>query len=353
MEYCAKRWQTKEGTYQLKRRRLLPDVRDPPEQGDAAVDMKDIWSLHGWHGWLLHGGRDAMRGWEGRDLFHLFCEFSLAVLVGVGLFCVCLFVYFFWALPLKILHSISVSHLWQISSSWPTMSRASSAMQEKTKIFGHMRISGWAPSPLPWDWAIWIARARCRPFPQHYIKSGGRWHLEEGHKVHERSTTWSADRSAVLAMNWEGTTDLLTAQDHSEHSSRVSHANTQGEWCLCSRALVPGSSTLPQSTIDVTSNGRQHRSRPPVRVTLRHLQAVHRDTACLSAYWNSMGSTGVSRGMGKRHILLHHLWRAWPYREWWQTTYLSQGGLDGQTWASRALDSRHCGWNRHTDLSTH
>eukprot|EP00434_Breviolum_minutum_P025272 symbB.v1.2.022328.t1/scaffold1974.1/size94090/4 len=42
MEYCAKRWQTREGTYQLKRRRLLPDVRDPPEQEDAEVDMKDI-----------------------------------------------------------------------------------------------------------------------------------------------------------------------------------------------------------------------------------------------------------------------------------------------------------------------
>ena len=42
MEHCAKRWQTKEGTYQLKRRRLLPDVRDPPEQGEADVDMTDI-----------------------------------------------------------------------------------------------------------------------------------------------------------------------------------------------------------------------------------------------------------------------------------------------------------------------
>ena len=42
MEHCAKRWQTKEGTYQLKRRRLLPDVRDPPEQGKADVDMMDI-----------------------------------------------------------------------------------------------------------------------------------------------------------------------------------------------------------------------------------------------------------------------------------------------------------------------
>ena len=42
MEHCAKRWQTKEDTYQLKRRRLLPDVRDPPEQGKADVDMMDI-----------------------------------------------------------------------------------------------------------------------------------------------------------------------------------------------------------------------------------------------------------------------------------------------------------------------
>ena len=41
MECCAKRWQTREGTYQLKRRRLLPDVRDSPEQ-EAEVDMKDI-----------------------------------------------------------------------------------------------------------------------------------------------------------------------------------------------------------------------------------------------------------------------------------------------------------------------
>ena len=50
MEYCAKRWQTREGTYQLKRRRLLPDVRDPPEQEDAEVDMTDIWS-YTWMAW--------------------------------------------------------------------------------------------------------------------------------------------------------------------------------------------------------------------------------------------------------------------------------------------------------------
>ena len=42
MEYCTKRWQIREGTCQVKRRGLLPDVRDPPEQGDAAVDIKDI-----------------------------------------------------------------------------------------------------------------------------------------------------------------------------------------------------------------------------------------------------------------------------------------------------------------------
>ena len=42
MEHCAKRWQTREGTYQLKRRRLKPDVRDPPEDTSADVDMADI-----------------------------------------------------------------------------------------------------------------------------------------------------------------------------------------------------------------------------------------------------------------------------------------------------------------------
>ena len=41
MENCAKRWQTKEGTYQLKRRRL-PDVTDSPEYPGADIDMADI-----------------------------------------------------------------------------------------------------------------------------------------------------------------------------------------------------------------------------------------------------------------------------------------------------------------------
>ena len=42
MENCAKRWQTKKGTYQLKRRRLKPDVRDSPEYPGADIDMADI-----------------------------------------------------------------------------------------------------------------------------------------------------------------------------------------------------------------------------------------------------------------------------------------------------------------------
>ena len=41
MENCAKRWQTKDGTYQLKRRRL-PDVRDSPGCPGADIDMEDI-----------------------------------------------------------------------------------------------------------------------------------------------------------------------------------------------------------------------------------------------------------------------------------------------------------------------
>ena len=41
MENCAKRWQTKDGTYRLKRRRL-PDVRDSPGYPGADIDMEDI-----------------------------------------------------------------------------------------------------------------------------------------------------------------------------------------------------------------------------------------------------------------------------------------------------------------------
>ena len=42
LENCAKKWQTREGTYQIKRQRLKPDVRDPPEHMVADIDMADI-----------------------------------------------------------------------------------------------------------------------------------------------------------------------------------------------------------------------------------------------------------------------------------------------------------------------
>ena len=71
MDYCAKRWQAREGTYQLKRPRLLPDVRDPPEQGDEEVDMTDIWSF-AWMAWRTYYRWDE-RLWGARG-FHPFCE---------------------------------------------------------------------------------------------------------------------------------------------------------------------------------------------------------------------------------------------------------------------------------------
>ena len=83
MEHCAKRWQTKEGTYQLKRRRLLPDVRDPPEQGNAEVDMKDIHDFANFH-------------WT-------WCVGFACGLLGAW-FCFCFVVF-----PVKFLHSIRVS----------------------------------------------------------------------------------------------------------------------------------------------------------------------------------------------------------------------------------------------------
>ena len=43
----CKRWQTRKSTYQLKRRRLKPDVRDPPDDGSADVDIADIQTLDG------------------------------------------------------------------------------------------------------------------------------------------------------------------------------------------------------------------------------------------------------------------------------------------------------------------
>ena len=46
----------------FKRRRLLPDVRDPPEQGDEEVDMTDIWSFT-WMARWTHYKVEEMR-WD-------------------------------------------------------------------------------------------------------------------------------------------------------------------------------------------------------------------------------------------------------------------------------------------------
>ena len=98
MDYCAKRWQTREGAYQLTRRRLLPDVRDPPEQGEEEVDMMDIWSFT-WMASRTHYKVEEMK-WEfgGRAGFTLFARIftgsSFCVFVWLLLF-VCLAVVLF------------------------------------------------------------------------------------------------------------------------------------------------------------------------------------------------------------------------------------------------------------------
>ena len=93
MEHCAKRWQTREGTYQLKRRRLKPDVRDPPEDRSADVDMADIWTMDGVEDYYMV--EENLWGAErGAFLFHL-VSLSFANFPGCGvvvwcLVCVCL-----------------------------------------------------------------------------------------------------------------------------------------------------------------------------------------------------------------------------------------------------------------------
>ena len=48
---CAQRWHTREGTCQLKRRRLLPDMRDPPSS--SGHERHQI--INGWHGHTIRG----------------------------------------------------------------------------------------------------------------------------------------------------------------------------------------------------------------------------------------------------------------------------------------------------------
>ena len=124
-----------QGTYQLKRRRLFCEARR----------KRLVWvsRCRYWYGWHLtiglrggvHGGREHLRGWEGRvcfTLFHLVCKFSWLICLARALAVCgcCLFLVGF--VPCWFLSSGEIwfqSHA--NSSCWPTMSRTCPAMQEK------------------------------------------------------------------------------------------------------------------------------------------------------------------------------------------------------------------------------
>ena len=169
MEHCAKRWQTKEGTYQLKRRRLLPDVRDPPawarkcrrwHEGHLKI-TRMAWRITTWWKRCYEGLRGARFV---SPLSHIFCEFSQDV-VGFCCLFVCLLVlcvvlwfgccgsFLFGCFLWKFCTQLGFISF-RISSSWPTMSRARSAMQEKKKSCFMQKIT---KDPdryilfLPWD----------------------------------------------------------------------------------------------------------------------------------------------------------------------------------------------------------
>ena len=76
MENCAKRWQTREGTYQLKRRRLKPDVRD-----------STAWRITTW--W-----KRTYEGLFSFTLSHLVLRISLAGFLCLVLWLVCGFCLF-------------------------------------------------------------------------------------------------------------------------------------------------------------------------------------------------------------------------------------------------------------------
>ena len=95
---------------------------------------------YGWHltiglrGGVLHGGREHLRGWEGRvcfTLFHLGCKFPWQICLARALACVWVLLVFGWFCCLFL----SSGEIWfqshANSSCWPTMSRTCPAMQEK------------------------------------------------------------------------------------------------------------------------------------------------------------------------------------------------------------------------------
>ena len=93
-----------------------------------------IWliSEHGQRGELLLGGREPLRGWEGRVCFACFTQFAnfpgLSAWLGAWRVCGCCllvgFVFRLFFFSGKFVFTIN-------SSGWPTMSRTSPAMQEK------------------------------------------------------------------------------------------------------------------------------------------------------------------------------------------------------------------------------
>ena len=87
MENCAKRWQTREGTYQIKRQRLKPDVRDSPE---FKVQTKIWLTSNHWTTWRsTTRGREHLRG----SLVSLSLQISLVALPCPVLWLVCVLLF--------------------------------------------------------------------------------------------------------------------------------------------------------------------------------------------------------------------------------------------------------------------
>ena len=120
-----------------------------------------IWliSAHGQRGELLLGGRESLRGWEGRVCFTCFTQFANfpghSAWLGAWRVCGCClvvgFVFRLFFFSGKFVFTIN-------SSGWPTMSRTSPAMQEKKKEKNYSQ-SFPTRHHLGWSWIGF-----CHPF---------------------------------------------------------------------------------------------------------------------------------------------------------------------------------------------
>ena len=91
--------------------------------------------------WLYIGGREPLRGWEGRvcfTLFHLVCKFPGRVAWPGALACVWVLLVFGWLCSVFFCWFLSSREIcfqsYSNSSCWPTMSRTCPAMQEKNAL---------------------------------------------------------------------------------------------------------------------------------------------------------------------------------------------------------------------------